>query len=98
MLKAIHASEDREAADQKAAVVCEKLRAMKLPRAAEKIEQSITETLTYYQYPRAHWRRIRTNNALECAIHFIWTLNPILTGHPRDGISFCPWGLKKCPV
>ncbi len=65
MLKAIHASEDREAADQKAASVCEKLRAMKLPKAAEKIEQSISETLTYYQYPRAHWRRIRTNNALE---------------------------------
>jgi transposase-like protein len=65
MLKAIHASEDREAADQKAAAVCEKLRAMKLPKAAEKIEQSITETLTYYQYPRAHWQRIRTNNALE---------------------------------
>jgi len=65
MLKAIHASEDREAADQKAAAVCEKLRAMKLPKAAAKIEQSITETLTYYQYPRAHWRRIRTNNGLE---------------------------------
>jgi putative transposase len=65
MLKAIHASEDREAADQKAAVVCEKLRVMKLPKAAEKIEQNIQETLTYYRYPREHWRRIRTNNALE---------------------------------
>ena len=65
MLKAVHASEDREAAEEKAASVCVKLRAMKLPKAADKIEQCITETLTYYQYPRAHWRRIRTNNALE---------------------------------
>ena len=63
MLKAIHASEDREAADQKAVSVCEKLRAMRLPNAAEKIEQSIGETLTYYCFPRQHWRRIRTNNA-----------------------------------
>lgn len=38
---------------------------MKLPKATEKIEQSITETLTYFRFPRKYCRRIRTNSALE---------------------------------
>ncbi len=65
MLKAVHASEDLEAALDKAAAVCEKLKLMKLPKAAEKVKAGISETLTYYHFPREHWRRIRTNNALE---------------------------------
>ena len=43
-------------------------------------------------------REIGFTEDASCAIHFIWTLNPILTGHLRDGISFCPCGLTKCPV
>ncbi len=31
----------------------------------EMVRSTVKETLTYYQYPKAHWRRIRTNNALE---------------------------------
>jgi putative transposase len=65
MLKAIHASEDLGAALEKAEAVCEKLKAMKLPKAAAKVKASISETLVYYHFPREHWRRIRTNNALE---------------------------------
>jgi len=65
MLKAIHASEDRDAALEKAASVVEKLKKMKLREAAEKIRESIQETLSYYDFPCAHWRRIRTNNPLE---------------------------------
>jgi transposase-like protein len=38
---------------------------MRLPEAAKKITKSIDETLTYYEFPCAHWRRIRTNNPLE---------------------------------
>jgi transposase-like protein len=86
MLKAIHASEDREAADQKAACVCEKLRAMRLPQAAEKIEQSIAETLTYYCFPRQHWRRIRTNNALERIMREIRRRTRVVGAFP-DGNS-----------
>ena len=51
MLKAIHASEDREAALEKAASVIEKLERMKLRQAAKKIKESIDETLTYYDFP-----------------------------------------------
>ena len=65
MLKAIHASEDREAALEKAGIVCQKLEALKLREAAKKVRDSILETLTYYDFPREHRIRIRTNNALE---------------------------------
>lgn len=65
MLKAIHASEDKKAALEKAEAVRVKLEAMKLKEAAKKIQDSIAETLTYYDFPREHRIRIRTNNALE---------------------------------
>ena len=51
MLKAIHAQEDAEAAKQKARLVIEKLRAMKLAKAAEIVENGIGETLSYYSLP-----------------------------------------------
>jgi transposase-like protein len=65
MLKAIHAQEDMEEAIRKATIVAEKLEKMKLARAANTIREGIKETLSYYRFPREHWRRIRTNNPLE---------------------------------
>jgi transposase-like protein len=65
MLKAIHASEDKKAALEKAEAVFAKLEAMKLKEAAKKVKESIIETLSYYDFPREHSIRIRTNNALE---------------------------------
>ena len=65
MLKAIHAQEDREAAEKKAVDVVEKLRVLKLSKAAKVVEEGVSETLRYMAYPREHWTRIRTNNALE---------------------------------
>ena len=56
---------DRVSAEQKAAAVVEKLTAMKLPRAAEIVREGLGETLTYMNFPREHWRCIRTNNPLE---------------------------------
>lgn len=44
---------------------CIKLECLKLKEAAKKIHQSIGETFTYYDFPREHRVRIRTNNALE---------------------------------
>jgi transposase-like protein len=37
----------------------------KVKEAARKIRQSVHETFTYYDFPREHRMRIRTNNALE---------------------------------
>lgn len=65
MLKAIHASEDKDAAREKAKSVAEKLKQMKLSKAAQKVLESIEETLTYMDFPVEHWMRIRTNNTLE---------------------------------
>lgn len=65
MLKAIHAQEDKPAALKKTSDILEKLREMKLNEAAKKVETAALETLTYMNFPREHWRRIRTNNAME---------------------------------
>jgi putative transposase len=65
MLKAIHAQEDRAAAQAKADQIVEKLQALKLGQAAETVRGGIGETLTYMSFPREHWTRIRTNNVLE---------------------------------
>ncbi len=51
MLKAIHAQESLETARSKAANVVSTLQSMKLAKAAELLEQSIEETLTYYVSP-----------------------------------------------
>jgi transposase-like protein len=65
MLKAIHAQEDIHAARAKAKLVVARLREMKLPEAAARVEMGIEETLLYMRFPREHWVRIRTNNTLE---------------------------------
>jgi transposase-like protein len=65
MLKAIHAQEDVIEARAKAEHVARKLEEMKLGRAAELVRQGAAETMSYYAFPREHWRCIRTNNPLE---------------------------------
>lgn len=65
MLKAIHAQENKTAALEKAAQVTQKLKEMKLGKAAEKVASGIAETLTYMDFPEEHWKKIRTNNAIE---------------------------------
>jgi transposase-like protein len=65
MLKAIHASEDKTAAREKAEQIIGKLEGQRLKEAAKKVRDSIEETLTYYDFPQEHRSRIRTNNALE---------------------------------
>ncbi len=37
----------------------------KLKEAAKKIEDSILETLTYMDFPYAHWSKLRSNNVIE---------------------------------
>ena len=65
MLKAIHAQESKEAAQEKAVSIAAKLREVKLLSAAKKVEDSVGETLTYMDFPTEHWSRIRTNNLTE---------------------------------
>ena len=65
MPKTIHAMESREASAAKAESVADELESMKLKEAAKVVREGFAETLTYCEMPRGHWRRIRTNNAIE---------------------------------
>lgn len=65
MLKAIHAQESFEASVEKAEAVAASLDTMKLKEAARCVRNGVAETLTYTRFPMEHWRRIRTNNAIE---------------------------------
>ena len=86
MLKAIHAQEDRQAAQAKAADVVAKLRELKLSKAASIVEEGVSETLSYMAYPREHWTRIRTNNPLERIMREIRRRTRVVGAFP-DGNS-----------
>ena len=64
-LKAIHAQESFEACEEKALRVASDLEGMKLKEAAKVVREGYLETLAYTRFPEEHWRRIRTNNAIE---------------------------------
>ncbi len=86
MLKAIHAQEDRPAAEKKAADVVAKLQEMKLAKAAKIVEEGVAETLSYMAFPREHWTRIRTNNPLERLMREIRRRTRVVGAFP-DGRS-----------
>ena len=86
MLKAIHAQEDREAALEKAQAVVGKLKAMKLHAAAKTLEEGILETLSYTDFPREHWRKLRTNNPMERIMREIRRRTRVVGNFP-DGNS-----------
>ncbi|HRV47751.1 MAG TPA: IS256 family transposase [Sedimentisphaerales bacterium] len=86
MLKAIHAQEDRPASQEKADAVVAKLKALKLPAAAELVREGIGETLTYYAFPDKHHRQIRTNNPLERIMREIRRRSRVVGSFP-DGQS-----------
>src|SRR3977135_3542356 len=65
MLKAIHAQESRDAADRKARAIVDDLRTARMNTAADLVERSVSETLTYYAFPDIHWRKITTKNPLQ---------------------------------
>ena len=107
MLKAIHAQEDLISAREKASAVVRKLREMKLPKAAEKVETGIEETLSYMHFPREHWLKIRTNNGLERLMREIRRRTRVVGSFP-DGhsalmlvcarlrhVASSNWGLKR---
>jgi len=86
LLKAIHAQESQAAAEEKAGTVIADLRRQRLARAAELVEESIGETLTYYAFPDCHWIKIRTNNPLERIMKEIRRRTKVVGAFP-DGQS-----------
>lgn len=65
MPRAARAMESREASEAKALAVAEELEGMRPGEAARVVRAGYAETLTYTGFPREHWARIRTNNAIE---------------------------------
>src|SRR5215210_4835301 len=85
-LKAIHAQENRAAAEAKAKAVVEELHGLRMARAAELVEAHVGETLTYYGFPDCHWIKLRTNNPLERIMREIRRRTRVVGAFP-DGQS-----------
>ena len=103
MLKAIHAQESRDAADRKARAIVDDLRTARMNTAADLVERSVSETLTYYAFPDIHWQKIRTTTRSSGSCErFVggpvsWERSPTAshasTWRPRDcAISSAPHG------
>jgi transposase-like protein len=63
-LRAIFYQDGREQADQLVAAFCAKHEAA-YPTAVACLERDLEACLTFYSFPKKHWRSIRTNNAIE---------------------------------
>ncbi len=57
--------ESRETAETRALEVADELEGARLGEVAKAVRGGFAETLTYTRFSREHWRRIRTNNAIE---------------------------------
>ena len=63
-LRAIFYQKDREAADQEVAAFCEKFEST-YPTAIACLKRDLDACLTFYAFPKAHWKTIRTTNVIE---------------------------------
>jgi transposase-like protein len=87
--------------------ICRKLEKMKFRKAAKLVREGMRETLSYYHYPREHWRHIKTNNPLERILREVRRRTRVVGAFP-DGqsalmlvaarlrhIAGTRWGTKK---
>lgn len=86
MLKAIHAQETRDAAQEKARTVIAELLRQRMKRAAELVDDYVGDTLTYYAFPDCHWIKLKTNNPLERLMREIRRRTKVVGAFP-DGQS-----------
>jgi putative transposase len=63
-LKAIFYQDSREKADQEVAAFIEKY-SKSYPTAIECLQRDLDACLTFYAFPKTHWKTIRTNNVIE---------------------------------
>jgi putative transposase len=63
-LKALFYQKDRQAADQAVAAFLEKYQPV-YPTAIACLQRDLDACLTFYAYPKEHWKTIRTNNVIE---------------------------------
>jgi putative transposase len=53
-----------------------------MSKAADPVEQTVHETLTYYDLPDIHWQKIRTDNPLERIMKEIGRRTRVLAHFP----------------
>ena len=63
-LRALFYQKDRQAADQAVAAFIEKYQKI-YPSAIECLQRDLEACLTFYSFPKEHWKTIRTNNVME---------------------------------
>ena len=63
-LKAIFYQETRQKADQEVVAFCEKY-ALTYPSAVACLKRDLEACLTFYSFPKEHWKTIRTTNVIE---------------------------------
>ncbi len=63
-LKALFYQKDRQAADQAVAAFIQKYQTI-YPTAIACLQRDLEACLTFYAFPKEHWKTIRTNNILE---------------------------------
>ena len=63
-LKGVFYQKDRQAADQAVAAFIEKYQKV-YPTAVSCLQRDLEACLTFYTFPREHWKTIRTNNVIE---------------------------------
>ncbi|MCR4405944.1 MAG: transposase [Anaerolineae bacterium] len=63
-LRAIFYQDSRQQADQAVAAFCEKYGSI-YPTAVACLQRDLEACLTFYAFPKAHWRTIRTTNVIE---------------------------------
>jgi putative transposase len=63
-LRAIFYQQNREAAEQEVAAFCEKFEPI-YPTAVACLKRDLDACLTFYTFPKAHWKTIRTTNVIE---------------------------------
>jgi putative transposase len=63
-LKALFYQNNRQAADQAVAAFVEKYQKI-YPTAVDCLQRDLAACLTFYDFPKEHWKTIRTNNVIE---------------------------------
>jgi putative transposase len=63
-LKALFYQDSRAKADQAVSAFCAKYQAT-YPTAVECLQRDLEACLTFYAFPKVHWKTIRTNNVIE---------------------------------
>jgi hypothetical protein len=85
-LRSIFYQSDRQAADQQLCAFCARYETS-YPTAIECLRRDSDACLTFYAFPEAHWKTIRTTNVIEIVLMQIAKRRLLALGASRDDIA-----------